>query len=66
MYIQSKFEDIDFYFCTPLGAVCSVSIMDSSMNITYEKNIRMGSKQLAIRLKNTKKRIDLMVQILYN
>ena len=23
MYIQSKFENIDFYFCTPLGAVCT-------------------------------------------
>ena len=22
MYIWSEFEDIDFYFCTPLGAVC--------------------------------------------
>ena len=23
MYAISKFEDIGFYFCTPLGAVCS-------------------------------------------
>jgi len=22
MYIWSEFEDIDFYFCSPLGAVC--------------------------------------------
>ena len=24
MYIWSEFEDIDFYFCPPLGAVCRV------------------------------------------
>ena len=23
VYVISKFEDIDFYFCPPLGAVCS-------------------------------------------
>ena len=36
MYIQSKFEDIDFYFCTPLGAVCSVGVMAFDLSAAFD------------------------------
>ena len=48
MYIQSKFEDIDFYFCTPLGAVWSGGDMPGQYSRVLNKrrvwNKRRGGK----------------------
>ena len=47
MYIQSKFEDIDFYFCTPLGAVCSGanSCCNKALFMKQRCQIQMGVGQ---------------------
>jgi len=40
MYISSIFEDIDFYFCTPLGAVWNGAISHLQTEMGFAEDFR--------------------------